>query len=48
MPDRASAAACAVAVEVGRFVGVDSLTVHLVRLSGFLQLGQNQTATPLR
>lgn len=29
-PDSASAAACAVTVEVGGFVGVDPLTVHLV------------------
>lgn len=29
-PERASAAAGAVTVEVGGFVGVDSLTVHLV------------------
>lgn len=27
------------AVEVGRFVSVDTLDVHLVGLSGFLQLG---------
>lgn len=46
--ERASAAACAVAVEVGGFVCVDPLTVHLVRLSGFLQLGQDQTAAALR
>lgn len=44
----AGAAACAVAVKVCGLVATDSLTVHLVRLSGFLQLGQNQTATPLR
>jgi len=43
-----SASAAAVTVEVGGFVGVDPLTVHLVRLSGFLQLGQNETATTLR
>lgn len=48
MSEGTSAAACVVAVEVGGFVGIDPLTVYLVRLSGFLQLGQNQTATPLR
>lgn len=47
-PEGAGAAACAVTVEVGWFVCVDPLTVHLVRLSGFFQLGQNETAAPLR
>lgn len=46
-PERPATAARAVAVEVAGFVGVDPLAVHLVRLSGFLQLGQNQTPATL-
>lgn len=46
-PDRAAAAQC-VAAEVAGFVGIDPLTVHLVGLGGLLQLGQNETAAPLR
>lgn len=43
-----SAAAAAVAAEEGRFVGVDPLTVHLVGLRGFPQLGQDEATAPLR
>lgn len=29
-------------------MGIDPLTVHLVRLRGFPQLGQDEAAAPLR
>lgn len=47
-PERAGAAARAIAVEVCGFVGIDPLTIHLMWLSGFFQLGQNKTTTSLR
>lgn len=37
----------AVAVEVGRLVGVDTLDVHLVGLGGLPELGHDETPAPL-
>lgn len=47
-PERAGTATGVVAIKVGGFVCVYTLTVHLMRLSGFFQLGKNQTAAALR